>query len=300
MSRSLFIICVIVLSSNFVSGQAEGKKRILFLGSSSTYAHEMPNQVSEWLNKYAGWNSNAELMGKSGTGFHEYLRPGFQSQYGLKKGQTLLEKIRDENYDYVVIQQITYFMGDKDSVEIIDDTKIICNAIRSAGGIPVFYEMGWRLGPENETGRNLILDEAIKNKVSLYAPCSRAWKKVRSERPDIELHNLPDADHPGTLGTYLNLCCFYAALTGKSPVGLPTKVKNWSPFGASNKDKAIAKQKLETAKLDYYQKVMPEFMQLMSIMGSEKTIDPKIARYLQKAAWKVSKGISHILKTKKS
>jgi hypothetical protein len=298
MSRSLLIVCVIVLSCHFVSGKPEGKKRILFLGSSSTYAHEMPNQVSEWLNQYAGWNSNAELMGKSGTGFQDYLRPGFKAQYGLKEGQTLLEKIRDEKFDYVVVQQITYFMADKDSSQIIEDTHTICNAIKSSGAKVVFYEMGWRLPEMNETGRQMILREAGKNQVRLYAPCSSAWAMVRSERPDIELHNLPDTDHPGTLGTYLNLCCFYAVMTGKSPVGLPPKVKYWFPFGASDKDKMIARKKLATANLDKYQKAMPEFMQLMSIMGGEKTIDVETARYLQKTAWKVSKGISHILKTK--
>jgi len=254
----------------------------------------MPQQVSEWLNDNADWHSKSFLTGRSGTGFHEYLRPGFQAQYGLNENQSLLEKIRDEKYDYVVIQQITYFMGDKDSTEIIDDTKIVCDAVRDAGGIPVFYEMGWRLGPENETGRVMILEEALKNKVKMYAPCSRAWKKVRAERPNIELHNLPDTDHPGTLGNYLNLCCFYATLTGKSPVGLPANVKSWPRFGAF--DKELAKEKLKTVKLDYYHEVMPEWMQLISVMGGKQEIDAEIAAYLQQTAWDVWKEMKKNLK----
>ena len=194
------IYLIVITTSVFGFSGNTKPLRILFLGSSSTYCHDMPQQVSEWLNQNAGWDSRAYLTGKSGTGFHEYMRPGFEAQYGLEKEQTLLEKIKEEKYDYVVIQQITYFMGDKDSAEIVEDTKILCKAIRDAGGIPIFYEMGWRLGPENEVGRKMILEEAVKNKVTLYAPCSRAWKKVRAERPEIELHNLPDKDHPGTLG----------------------------------------------------------------------------------------------------
>ena len=264
-------------------------QNMLFLGSSSTYCHDMPLQVSQWLNE-AGWNTRAYLTGKSGTGFHEYLRPGFNAQYGLKEGQTLLEKIDEEKYDYVVIQQITYFMGEKDSAEIIKDTQILCEAIRKAGGKPVFYEMGWRLGPENETGRTMILEEAKKNKVKMYAPCSRAWKKVRAENPEIELHNLPDSDHPGTLGTYLNLCCFYATITGESPVGLPTHVSNWPRFGAF--DKEDARLKLETAELDYYHIVMPEWMKEISIMQKENSIDGKTAKILQKAAWQTWKEVN--------
>ena len=268
---------------------------ILFLGSSSTYCHDMPLQVSDLLNSGAAWISQAFLTGKSGTGFHEYLRPGFTAQYGLSTGQTLREKILTEKYDYVVIQQITYFMGDQDSLEIRAATREVCEMVREAGGIPVFYEMGWRKGAENEIGRKIILEEARKNRIAYYAPCSRAWKKVRAEQPDIELHNLPDTDHPGTLGNYLNMCCFYAAFTGTSPVGLPAEVNYWPPFGKFDKD--VARQKLDITKLDYYHETMPEWMQLISIMASEKSIDPEIAEYLQKTAWEVWQEVSENLKS---
>ncbi|WP_319592455.1 hypothetical protein [uncultured Draconibacterium sp.] len=280
----------LMLFTNIAFSQNNQNSRILFLGSSSTYCHDMPLQVSNWLNIYADWNSKAFLTGRSGTGFHEYLRAGFEAQYGLENGQTILEKIEAEKYGYVVIQQITYFMAEEDSLEIIEGTKLLCDAIRKAGGKPVFYEMGWRLGPENETGREMILKEALDNGIEIYVPCSRAWKKVRAERPDIELHNLPDTDHPGTLGTYLNLCCFFAALTGKSPVGLPADVNNWPRFGAF--DKLEASNRLENAQLDYYHSVMPVWMQQISIMQTESQIDEKTAKYLQKTAWKTWKQIN--------
>jgi hypothetical protein len=289
----ILLLYVLLQLNSFATFKEESIK-ILFLGSSSTYCHDLPKQVADLLKVNAGWNSKAFLTGKSGTGFHEYLRPGFEAQYGLKTGQTLLEKIKDEKYDFVVIQQITYFMGEKDSAEIIASTKSVCDAVRKAGGIPVFYEMGWRLGPENEIGRIMILDEALKNQIKHYAPCSRAWKKVRAERPDIELHNLPDTDHPGTLGNYLNMCCFYAAFTGKSPVGLSADVKFWPRFGSF--DKELAKEKLKTAELDYYHEVMPEWMQMISIMSGEKHLDTEVALYLQKTAWSVYNEIHMKLK----
>ncbi len=281
MKKLLLISCTI-----FLLGCTEGVKdqvRILWLGSSSTYVHDLPLQTIRWLNDYGEWNSTAELTGKSGTGFHEYMRIGFQAQYGLDSSQTLLEKIASENYDYVVIQQITYFMADADSAEISDATKILCEAIREAGGEPVFYEMGWRLPKMNDVGRDMILDEAVENQVDMYAPCSRAWKQVRDERPDLELHNLPDSDHPGTLGTYLNLCCFYAAFTGTSPVGLPADIEFWPRFGAFDED--IASRKLETASLDDYHEVMPQWMKRISIMATHTEIDASTAAYLQETAW---------------
>jgi len=287
MKMRLFLMAAIIAWAWANPAKAQEETKILWLGSSSTYCHDLPQQVSEWLNQEAGWNSRAYLVGKSGTGFHEYLRPGFEAQYGLEEGQTLLEKISEGSYDYVVLQQITYFMSEKDSAEIREATQRVCEAVREAGGKPVFYEMGWRLGPENETGRQMILAEAQKMGIEYYAPCSRAWKAVRAERPDLELHNLPDSDHPGTLGTYLNLCCFYAAMTGKSPVGLPGDIRYWPRFGAFDKEKAG--EKLQTAQLDYYHAVMPDWMQKISIMGFSDQIDPKTAKYLQKMAWKTYK-----------
>jgi hypothetical protein len=260
--------------------------RILWLGSSSTYVHNLPLQVGNWLNSFSDFDSvETYLTGKSGTGFHEYMRDGFQAQYGLADGQTLLEKIELEKFDYVVLQQISYFIADSDSVEIIKDTKILADAIRAAGGEPVIYEMGWRLEPLNETGRQMSWREAKKNNIKMYAPCSSAWARVRAEQPDIELHNLPDTDHPGTLGTYLNMCCFYAAFTGESPAGLPRTIETWPRFGAF--DKEAAREKLKTASLDDYHAAMPQWMQMISVMRWQENIKADVAAYLQKVAWEM-------------
>ena len=259
---------------------------ILWLGSSSTYVHDMPQQAGQWLAESDRFDSVSPfLTGKSGTGFHEYMRKGFKAQYGLEQDQTLLSKLIEDKFDYVVIQQITYFMADSDSTEIIDDTEILCQAIRKAGGEPVFYEMGWRTDPLNETGRQMILREARKNGVTLYAPCSSAWTRVRQERPDLELFNLPDTDHPGTLGTYLNMCCFYAAFTGKPPQNAPKTIFRWPLFGKFDKDQA--RKKLESLTLDPYHAAMPGWMQLISGMRWQESIDPKIAEYLQDTAFAV-------------
>jgi len=278
------LIAAMLIVAGCTSSPTSQPTRILWLGSSSTYVHDLPLQTGNWLQHSDKFDSvETHLMGRSGTGFHEYLRPGFKAQYGLKEGQTLLEKIRDEAYNYVVIQQITYFMADSDSVQIIDDTELLGEAIRASGAKPVFYEMGWRLEPLNETGRQMILREAKKNDVTLYAPCSSAWTRVRAERPDIELHNVPDTDHPGTLGTYLNMCCFYVALTGKKPENLPTTIERWPLFGSFDKDEA--RQRLAQTQLHYYHAAMPTWMQAISNLRWEVDIDPEVADYLQTIAW---------------
>ena len=112
--KYILIIWFLSLSTvSFADNNAQDTVKILWVGSSSTYVHDLPRQSAESLESYfAPRPVRAYLVGKSGTGFHEYLEPGFEAQYGLKEGQTLLDKIRDEKYDYVVLQMITYFIGD--------------------------------------------------------------------------------------------------------------------------------------------------------------------------------------------
>ena len=78
--------------------------RILWAGSSSVYYHNQPKVCAHWLTACCEMPAESYLVGKSGTGIHVYLRPGFVPQYGLKPRQTILEAISAESYDFVVLQ----------------------------------------------------------------------------------------------------------------------------------------------------------------------------------------------------
>lgn len=287
----IFISVILLLVPDMAMGGNPSSRdtvKILWVGSSSTYVHDLPRQTAEWLEShFAPRPVRSCLVGRSGTGFHEYLEPGFEAQYGLKEGQTLLEKIRDGDYDYVVLQMITYFIGADLKQETEKSTDILCAAIREAGAEPVYYEMGWRKGPENEIGRKLITASGRRNFIKYYGPCSSAWKEVRAEIPNIELHNLPDNVHPGTLGTYLNLCCMYAAIAGEKAENPPNRIEVWPRFGAFDEQEAA--EKLKNRKLDDYHAAMPGWMQRISVMRTEQAIDAKITGYLNEVAcqqWK--------------
>lgn len=147
-----------------------------------------------------------------------------------------------------------------------------------------FYEQGWGDDEKFVLGDKLLFDLAVQQDV-LVAPCRSAWKQVRSEWPDLELHNLPDSFHPGTLGKYLNLCCFYAAVTGKSPVGLPfTQVSYWPKLDADQETQMDHKLK-EMDIVDPYLKRLPSWMQRNSIAARETDIGKDVAAYLQETAW---------------
>lgn len=237
--------------------------RLLFLGSSSTYYHDLPSQVADWLTDYAKIETKSDLAGRSGTGVHIYLRQDFKAEYGLQKGQTVREKIANGNYDYVILQIPTDYLAgqagnDSEAFDRAIDT--YAKAIRQAGSTPLLYEQGWGEGPLFEKGDKMIRAAAQRNAIDII-PCRSAWRRVRKEHPMIELHDLPDRTHPGRIGTYLNLCCFYAALTGESPQGLEVREVRYWPF------------------------VMKDGKRKRNRDSSFYQVNDDLAQYLQKVAW---------------
>ena len=191
---------------------------------------EVAKLVSGKLSGRPGVAVEPEMVGRSGSDIRVYSEPGFKNyEYGVKPGQSFLDKIRDERPQFVVLQTVCSFITDEQTGSAhADAVTRYCEAIRAAGGEPVFYEMGWGKGDREAEGRRRIFELAVKNRIRLYAPCSTAWARVYRERPELALQHPQDSSHPGDLGHFLNLACFYAALTGESPVGkLPRTYHVW-------------------------------------------------------------------------
>lgn len=281
--------------------------RLLFAGSSSTYWNDMPREVAKVVSgKLVDWPGalvEPEAVGRSGSDIRVYSEPGFnQYEYGVKPGQTFLEKIRDEKPKYVVLQTVcSFIMDESNGPAHADAVTRYCTAIRAAGGEPVFYEMGWGRGEREVAGRQKILSLAKKNGVRFYAPCSTAWARVYREKPDLALQHPKDNSHPGDLGHFLNLACFYAALTGSNPVGqLPRTYPVWPhalPKAQSDAEKAAEAAKLAKFKPDEYQAKMAKWMFRNMAEKRTHTLDEPTAKNLETIAWEETQMIQKQLKT---
>lgn len=247
------------------------------------YFHNTPKVLAEWLTARGGMAARAEIAGRSGTGIHVYLRPEFRAEYGLKKGRTILDKIADEKFDYVVLQVPAEFITGPEGEEHDRSIDAYCQAVRAAGGEPVIYEMGWGRNETAEEGRKKILAAAIRNRARCFAPCSTAWVRVREERPDFELQNPPDRTHPGTLGSYLNLCCLFAAITGEPPVDMPRRHRIWVHL--DEEAKTTAREKAKSMEFDDYDRSLPSWMKGRIAGSKEFEVPAEIARYLETVAW---------------
>jgi acetyl esterase/lipase len=271
--------------------------RLLFAGSSSTYWNDLPGEVARIVDRQMaglqGEPVTAEIVGRSGSDIRVYLDPECNYQYGVKPGQSFLDKVRDEKFDYVSMMVVCRFItGDgednPDGKAHAAAVTRYCQAIRDAGGEPVFYEMGWGSGEREVEGRRRILELAKQNRIHIYAPCSTAWARIRSERPDLELQHPGDKSHPGDLGHFTNLACFYAALTGQSPVGrLPSRFHVWPHL--SKEEKKQRREQLDVAfsqfKPDTYQARLPEWMRRNAGAGFVGQISDDDARYIERVAW---------------
>lgn len=282
---------------------------LLFAGSSSTYWNDFPREAARVVDKrfigHAGETVIPEIVGRSGSDIRVYLDPGFNRyEYGVKPGQSFLDKIRDEKSPFVVLQTVCRFiMGDDDpsgtgNAHAEAVTKY-CDAIRAAGGEPIFYEMGWGNSDREAEGRQRILDLAVKNKIRLFAPCSTAWARVYRERPELALQHPKDNAHPGDTGLFLNLACFYAALTGESPVGkLPRTYPVWPhalPKAATEAEKADEAARIAAFKPDAYQSKMPKWMFRNMSMKLTATVDEATAKYLETIAWETTQHVKQTL-----
>jgi acetyl esterase/lipase len=273
--------------------------RVLFAGSSSTYWNDLPNEVAKLISGQAGHVQQrpvtADLVGRSGNDIRVYLDPNCDYQYGVQPGQSFLEKVQTEKFDYVVLMAVCRFiMGEStDNPDGQAHRAAItqyCQAIRAAGGEPVFYEMGWGTDDVHRAGRKRIRELAEQNQIRLYVPCSTAWARVRAERPDLLLQHPDDASHPGDLGHFLNLACFYATFVQQSPEGkLPRKFHVWPHLNPQSKERL--RQQLDAAyakfQPDLYQSRLPEWMRRNAGAGYEGQISDSDGRYLERIAWEI-------------
>lgn len=305
--HSLAIIALSLLLA-CASALAEDAKSItlLFAGSSSTYFNDMPSEVAKAVDKkfagHVGATVVPEIVGRSGSDIRVYLEPGFNKyEYGVKPGQSFLDRIREEKPQFVVLQTVCRFiMGDDDPTGTgnahAEAITKYCEAIRAAGGEPIFYEMGWGKSDREAEGRTRIFQLAVKNKIRLYAPCSSSWECVMRERPDLALQHPKDASHPGDVGHFLNVACFYAALTGESPVGkLPRTYPVWPhgmPKAETDEAKAAEAAKLAAFQPDAYQARMPKWMHRGMAEKLTATLDDTTARYLEGVAWEMTKEVT--------
>ena len=183
--------------------------RVLVLGNSHTYFHDLP-QVFKKLAKAGGERTEAEMIAYPGVTFGWHLKQEAQLRYTLLYG----------NWDYVILQQAAHSPCPEPEETLCDGKKLI-ERVCSVSAVPLLC-LPWaeRDHPEHqplmyETYRKLAQEAGV-----MLTPEGYVFERVRQERPDSDLYHV-DGEHCSPYGTYVRALSAYTAIFRKDPRGLP-------------------------------------------------------------------------------
>jgi hypothetical protein len=217
----LFILCSVHLVG-------QNTKRVLFLGNSYTYTHNLPQLLAD-MAASTGNTLNFDNNTPGGYYLGQHLT-----------NATSLAKIANGNWDYVVLQDQSlalaypgYYLNQLPySIQL--DSIIKANNLCSQ---TIFYSTWGRkngdsyiCSPPYCPVTTLInrtyyqMDSAIESHYKVFAdsikssmtPVGAVWRYIRQNYPSIELYQ-PDESHPSLEGTYAAACAFYATIFRSDP-----------------------------------------------------------------------------------
>lgn len=189
-------------------------KRILFIGNSHTYFNDMPFIFQTFTHSEKAGSQGIDpafctMIVHGGRLLSEHLAEP-EVHYNIKYG----------HYDHVVIQQAAHPFPGKEV--LLRDGKILADLIHSAGSQMVGY-MTW--AEQAHLEHQQIMKESYTELCtvtdSILAPVGAVWKTVlQDQNAPVHLY-YKDGEHASFAGSYLAACVIYAAIYGKTPVGLP-------------------------------------------------------------------------------
>lgn len=189
--------------------------RILMLGNSFTYFNDLPGIIAS----KTGWH--VESVTKGGAFLSMQLNP--EGELGMKT----LPALRDEKWDYVVLQEqsnapITKKEG------FMDSARALCELIRKSGAVPVFYatwaylkvaEFYAKTGLDYESmaeGIESSYAEAAKANGGLEAKVGRAFLEYEGDRAALYTE---DGRHPSAAGSELAADVIIKTIKEKEKIG---------------------------------------------------------------------------------
>ena len=204
------------------------KIKVLFVGNSYTYYN-----WSSYMLKEIAWKEGLEI--EVGLSAHSGFTIEKHNSHSVTKSF-----VEAGGYDYAIVQEYndrTAVVGadlskgslGTDAAKYVADMKTMISEIRkSSPSVTALLEMSW--GTKTGTGSLIKTDwtdyvtmqgyvtEGTRHVASEtgvgYTLLGEAWKKVRTERPDIEMYHT-DQHHPSYAGSYLKACVNYLTLSGK-------------------------------------------------------------------------------------
>ncbi len=187
-------------------------EKILFIGNSITYWNGGVDTHLENLALSADSLQNIECSNVTFGGYtleNHYNNP------------TTIEEIQQENWDIVVLQEMT--SRPVNDPELFYEYATLLDSIITETGAQTVFFFSW---PFQDSFEEMIEAQAAAfNYIGAQLdapviPVARAWQLSIQEDPLLNLYD-NDGNHPNHHGTYLAACVFYAYFWNQSPVEIP-------------------------------------------------------------------------------
>lgn len=219
----LILWAFLSLSSSAILQGTETPLRVLFIGNSYTYFNNLPGVLAEFGKSGGGPQIETDMVVAGGFTLKQHF-----------EGTRAVPKIREGNWDYVVLQEQSTlgrskYINGKPTINspetFHENVRLLHEEITKSGGKTVLM-LTWarKSTPQHQaTLTNAYMTIGMELGVRV-APVGLVWKEVHERNKDIELY-MEDGSHPTPQGTYLAACVLYTTITGKSPSRLPNHVK---------------------------------------------------------------------------
>ena len=246
--RNLFFY-IVLFFANFTYAQSFD---VLFIGNSYTYYNNLPEMISNIANDLGD------------TVNYDQNTPGGTSLYAHSQNQTTINKINQQNWDFVVLQdqsQRPSLSPSYVAASVYPYATQLVNLINSnyICSEPVFY-MTWGRKYGDQTNcqsyppvctflgmqerlRDSYLTMGLDNNASV-SPVGIAFKNSISLDSTIDLYT-SDNSHPSIYGSYLAACTFYSTIFKKSSVGC-----SYKPNAINQSDALFLQQVASSTVLD--------------------------------------------------
>jgi len=212
-----------LFSCIFTYGQKEIEK-VLFVGNSYTYFWNLPKTVQTMAE-----GQGSPLVVRQSTAGGVSWKGHWNGVKGLRTRDLMVE----QDWDLIVLQN--HSLSTIDSLDsFLQYGRLLIELAKNNGSEVVLYQTWARkANPLMLSHIKKGYDQLGDEKGLEVIKVGEVWEEIRKLRPELELYD-PDGSHPSTIGTYLNACIFFRALTGLRTESIPkrivTKDENQQPL----------------------------------------------------------------------
>ena len=195
--------------------------KILFIGNSATYVHEVPKML-ERLARGAGYEIETDMVVKGGFRLSQHAA-------GLPARERIASEVLQRGYDLVILQEVgNCFATEETRKETSDAVEVLHKAIQKTGAKTVFYvrpPYGRDLEGFDALSQCKELDKLFVGlSQKLGIDCAFVNRAFAAAMPIYgrELWGEDNA-HTSPMGAYLIACTFFASLFDRSATCLATE-----------------------------------------------------------------------------